>query len=129
MSVCDVAQSGKSLDGKLIRVTGVLRDAYSRVRNSYFDELVDDKCKDIEIHVGSADAAFLANVPRSYKPDVKSIQRAEAVAERAAAHGRKLSATVEGVLFVQEKDVSSAPRHKGYPFVLIIQAIRNVKEY
>jgi hypothetical protein len=129
LTVCDVVRSGERLNGNIIRVAGILRDAYSQSEDPYFDVLVDDNCKGVEIHVVSADSAFLANAPPDYRPDMRSVRRAERVVKKAATDGRELSATVEGVLYVQEKDDSPRPRHKWYPFIIVIQAVRDVKEH
>ena len=125
LTVCDVAHSGDQLDGKVVQVKGMLR---SRTANPYFDELVDENCKDVQVHVVSADASFLANAPAAFKPDLRSIRRAAQVADKAAADGRELYGTVVGLMYVQKKDGSTPTRHKWYPFIIVVQAIRDVKE-
>ena len=130
LSVCDVERLGEKLIGKIVTVRGVLRDASPGSTDAFFDELVDQHCKEVEIHVASADSSFLANVPAGYKPDFASVRKAARIAEKAAVKGRSLSATVEGVLYRQEKafDSSRTPRHKWYPFEIVVAAIRNFKE-
>ena len=104
-----------------------------------FDQLVDTKCPGVEIHVVSTAASLPHPPPVGYKLDVKSARIAQRVAEKALANGRDLSATILGVLYVQKKedyiparplndDVTLPPHHKWYPFVLLLEAIPDIKE-
>lgn len=133
-SVCDLVRTAVQLDGEIVKVYGVLQDSDPKRENPYFDELVSENCKgkgmgesQAKIQVVSPDSHFLANPPAGYKPDLNSIRRAELMAEKAAAHHRSLSATVEGVLYVP-KAASGVPRHRSYTAIIVVQAIRDTKE-
>ena len=137
LSVCEAARIGERLDGKTVRIKGVWREAFSG--EGLFDELVDDECPEIAIRVVATDVSVGRPAPPGYKLDHRSIRRAQRVAEKALADGRNLSATIEGVLYVQKKedyvptrplnnDVIIAPHHKWYPLVLLIQAVPDVRE-
>ena len=132
-NLCELIRSGDKFDGKLIRVSGLLQDSDPNTINPYFDELVSHDCNDVngkpvKILIVSPDQHFLANAPAGYKPDLRSIHRAEIVAEQAAARHHSLRATVEGVYYVSKTASSTSARHRQYPAVLVLQSIRDVKE-
>jgi hypothetical protein len=126
LSVCTAASSAQHLDGKIVRVRGVLKQASPSA--AFFDELFDDSCSEIKIHVISADSSFLAHAPKGYKPDPQSVERVQHLAAEAAVKGRDLTATVQGVFSVQKKEDYVQQRHKWYPLVLVIQGLSDVKE-
>ncbi len=137
LSVCELARVGEQFDGKTIRIKGVWRKAFAE--SKIFEELVDDRCSNVEIHVVATDASLPHPPPPGYKLDLRSTRKADRIAQRALATGRDLSATIVGVLYAQKKDdyvpakplstkLTIPPHHKWYPFVLLIQAVPEVKE-
>jgi hypothetical protein len=105
-----------------------------------FDELVDKACPEIEIHTVFTPTSLPHPPPPSkYKLDVRSAQNAQRVTEKALADGRVVSATIAGVLYLEKKEdyVPShslengaivPPPHKWYPLVLLIEAVRDIRE-
>lgn len=138
LSVCDVARMGERLDGKVIRITGVWRVNYPG--EDQFEKIVDDHCPEIEIRVVATEASLPhPPPPKGYKLDRSSALRAERVARKALDNGHDLFATIVGFLYMQREEdyvparplrngVIVPPRHKWYPFVLLIQTIPKVKE-
>lgn len=137
LSVCEVASAGGKLDGKMVRVSGVWRKAFPAA--TIFEELVDDRCPETEIHVVATDASLPYAPPSGYKPDLASIRKADRIARKALADKKDLRVTMVGVLYVQKKDdyvpgkplskdLTVPPHHKWYPLVLLIRAIPDVKE-
>lgn len=137
LSVCEVARAGEQLDGKTVRIRGVLREAFPGAK--LFDELADEGCPEITIHVVTTDVSLPHPPPPGYKLDMRSAEHAQRVAEKALASGHHLSATILGVLYAQKpedyvaakplnKKVTIPPHHKWYPFVLLIEAVPEIKE-
>ena len=138
LSVCDAVRRGDELDGKTVRIKGVWREASSGA--GLFDELVDESCPGIEIHVVVSAEGFSSHPPpRGYKLDVKTARNAQHVAEKALADGRDLSATILGVVYEQKREhyiparqlengVILPPHHKWYPLVLLVKAVPEIKE-
>jgi hypothetical protein len=131
-SVCDLLRSGQWVNGKTVSVRGILTTANPKALQAHFDELIGEGCDpaggSIRIQVVSPDAHFLAEPPPGYKPDPDSVRRAERVAQAAADHHRALIATVEGILYVVEGAKPGIARHRRYPAVIVVGAIRDVKE-
>ncbi len=119
VNICDLISLAGELDGKLVRVRGIVRNSGSS-SDPYFDELIPETCSTAEgrrtvIHIVSPDTHFLAHRPRGYRPDMNSVHRAESVFEKAAREGHSVSATVEGVFQSSTPKTSSAsPRHREY---------------
>jgi hypothetical protein len=137
LSVCEAARVSDQLDGKMVRISGVLRKAHPAL--DLFDELVGTKCPGVEIHVVATVGSLPVPPPAGYKLDEKSTRMAQRVAEKALADGRDLSATIVGVLYVQKKqdyvparplnkDVMVPPHHKWYPLVLLIESVPHIQE-
>ena len=137
LTVCQAARFGTQLDGKTVLVKGVWLEAFPGA--GLFEELVDDKCPEIRVHVVSTPASLPYPPPIGYKQDAKSTEHAQRVAEKALNDGRDLVATIVGIWYVQKKedyvparplnkDVTIPPHHKCYPFVLLIQAVPEIKE-
>jgi hypothetical protein len=128
VSLCDLPQLGNQLEGRIIRISGVLRNTDAR-DNPSFDELTEE-CRGrlVRIQIVSPDSHFLDNPPAGYKPDTGSVRRAEPVFQKAAAEGRSVYATVEGVFYPASTQPPGPVRHRQYPAYIVIQAFRNVKE-
>lgn len=132
VNVCDLSRLAEQIDGKIVRVHGVLRNS-DTMENPYFDELVGENCNGVDggqvtIQVVSPDSHFLASPPPGYKPDFESVRRAEPVFKKAAADRRSVSATVEGVFYTSKQQTSSPARHRQYQASIVIQGLRDVKE-
>jgi hypothetical protein len=84
---------------------------------------------EIVIHVESPDVHFFANPPRGYKPNVKSVHRAESLFNKAAAQSGQVSVTLEGVFVTERPDTRMPPRHKGYFASIVIAAIYDAKQF
>ena len=130
--ICNLGRVAQQLDGKLVRIIGILQNSDTS-ETPFFDELVGHGCKasegeQVKIQIVSPDSHFLSNPPPGYKPDMDSVSRAEAVFERAAAHRRSVSATVEGVFYVSKQQGFGPIRHRSYSAFIVIQALRDVKE-
>lgn len=137
MSVCEVARIGGKLDGKAVRIMGVWR---SRSGVGLFDELVDNTCPGIEIHVVFTPVSLPhPPPPTGYKLDVRSAGKARRLTEKALADGREVSATIAGLLYVEKKEdyvparssengVIAPPLHKWYPLVLLLEAVPEIRE-
>jgi len=125
-------RSGQRVNGKIVSVRGILAASNPKAAQAYFDELVGEGCDPsgsaVRIQVVSPDPHFLAAPPPGYKPDPDSVRRAERVAQDAADHHRALIATVEGVLYVAEGGVQGFARHRRYPAIIVVAAIRDVNE-
>jgi len=137
MSVCETARVAGQVDGKTVRIKGVWRQAFSG--DGIFDELVDDKCPEVVIHVVATESSLPTPPPAGYTVDVASARHAKRVAEKALADGRNLSATIVGVLYVQKKEdyvparplnreVTIPAPHKWYPLTLLIESVPDLKE-
>jgi hypothetical protein len=136
-STCELARAGVQLNKKRVKIEGIWREPFPHAE--IFEELVDPMCPDIQIRVVFAPAAVGQAPPADYVLDSKSAQRAQLVAEKALLNNRDLEVTISGILFVQSKDeyvgvrplnkdVSIAPPHKWYPFVLLVESIPTVRE-
>jgi hypothetical protein len=129
---CELVRGISQFDGKVIRVRGVLQNS-DGPDDAFFDEFLPDTCSEapgrrIVIHVQSPDVHFLANPPRGYRPNMKSVQRVESLLKKAAADGRRVSVTIEGLLVVATSVTPTPARHKPYPASIIIAAIYEAKE-
>lgn len=132
VNICDVVRLASQLNGKIISVRGLLRNSETP-EDPYFDELVPERCSDVEdrqivIHIVSPDAHLLANPPPGYKPDKKSVRRTEPIFKKAAADRKAVLVTVEGLFQVWHRDTRMPPRHKQYSEVIVVQAYRRAKE-
>jgi len=132
VNICDVMRLAGQLDGKVIRVRGLLRNSETPEEPS-FDEFVPEGCSDAQgsqtvIHIVSPDVHFLSKPPRGYKPDMNSVRTAERIFRKAAADRKPVSATVEGVFQVLIRDGSAHPLHKQYAASIVVQALRGAKE-
>ena len=136
LSVCEAARVGEGLDGKTVRIMG---DWRSHSGSGLFDELLDNSCPGVEIHVVFTPSSLPHPPPAEYKLDVKSARNARRVAEKAVADGRDVSAMIVGLLYVQKerdyvqarpsgKGVTIPPHHKWYPLVLLVEAVPEIKE-
>lgn len=137
LSVCDAVRLGDKLEGKTVRIKGVWR---SLTGTGLFDELIDNSCPGIEIHVVFTVASLPhPPPPTGYKLNVKSARNAERVAEKALADGRDVSATILGVVYAQRREdyvparqlengVIIPPHHKWCPLVLLVRAVPEIKE-
>lgn len=137
LSVCQAVQARDQLDGKIVRIRGVWREAFPD--SGLFDELIDGRCPGAEILVVTTVASLPHPPPAGYRIDMKSAIRAQRVAEKALVDGRDLSATIIGVLYLQKKEdyvparplsvgVAVPPHHKWYPLVLLVESVPDVKE-
>ena len=138
ITVCEADRISQKLDGRTARIRGVWRRSFPKAE--ILDELVDERCPTVEIHVVTSEASLPhPRAPQGYKLDKRSAGRAQRVAEKAIADGRELSVTIVGVLYVQKKedyvparplnkDVMIPPHHKWSRLVLLIQAIPEVNE-
>lgn len=131
VNICDLKRIARQMDGKIVRISGILLNSDTQ-ETPFFDELVGQGCKatteQVKIQVVSPDSHFLSNPPPGYKPDMDSVTRAEPIFERAAADHRSVYATVEGALYVTQGPTSGRVRHRRYQAVIVIQAIRSVRE-
>jgi hypothetical protein len=132
VDLCNLPLLANQLEGKVIRVRGVLRNSGTPEEPS-FDELVPESCLDSEgrravIHVVSPDSHFLDNPPQGYKPDLSSVRRVEPIFRKAAANNKSVSVIVEGVLQTAQWETTAHPRHKQYSASIVIQAFRSAKE-
>ena len=133
VNICDLTRLADQLDGKLVRVRGILRNSETAAE-PFFDELVPENCSDPEglrivIQIVSPDVHFLANPPQGYKADMSSIRRAEPIFKNAAARSRPVAVTVEGVFYSARPQRSAPVRHKQYRGSIVLQALRAVKEH
>jgi hypothetical protein len=136
-SVCDLLIEANNLDGRIVRVHGILRDSDPKTESPYFDELAADNCTDEKhpkgpIRLISPDQHFLANPPSDYKPDLASVRKVEQIIAKLEATGEKVSGldvTVEGVFYIQRQkpEALSKTGDAVYAGFIVIQAIRDVK--
>jgi hypothetical protein len=137
MTVCEVLRNARKLEGQLVRVRGVLQDAYPGASEPYFNELSGDGCTGLKtdravIRIDTPDVHFLKRPPPGYKYDAASAHRTERIIAEHIAKGRRLtglSATVEGVFYSggSRPDPSQRRRHRWYPGYIVIQAYLDVK--
>ena len=133
VNICDVTRLAGQLDGKVVRVRGLLRNSDTSEDPS-FDELVPEGCSNQEgsqtvIHIVSPDTHFLSHPPQGYKPDMNSVRRAEPIFKKAAADGKPVLGTVEGVFHAMRREIAVPPRHKQYSASIVIQALRGASEH
>ncbi len=132
VNICDVMRLADELDGRLIRIRGLLRNS-GTIDDPYFDELVPEHCGDeggrqTVIHIVSPDEHLLSNPPRGYKPDMISIRRVEPLFRKAAKDQKPVSITVDGILQIFRGEELRSPRHRQYSASIVIQALRDAKE-
>jgi hypothetical protein len=138
LTVCELIQSGRKLDGQIVAVKGHLQDATGAGDSQLFDELVGTDCKLSDasvprIRIVSPDSHFLAQPPPGYKPDLGSVEGVERRISKARATGKKikyLSAVVEGAVIWADGNTrgdGSTPRHQRYQGYLVLQRIRNIQ--
>lgn len=132
VNICELIRLASQLDGKVVRLSGVLRNSETPEDPS-FDELVPETCSDAKdrqtvVHIVSPDVHFLANPPQGYKPDMDSMRRAQSILKKAAVDGKSVSVKVEGVFQIVRQETSMPPRHKRYSASIVIQALREAKE-
>ena len=131
VSICDLRRVAEKVEGKVIRVRGLLRNSETR-KNPFYDELVPQTCKEpddrrLVFHVVSPDVHDLANPPSGYEPDMESVRQAERIFRIAARNDRTVSAVIEGVYRSTSEEKAQSSRHKQYSGVIIVQAIRDAK--
>lgn len=132
VNICDVMRLANQLDGKIIRVRGLLRNT-DTPEDPSFDELVPERCSDVEgsqtvIHIVSPDGHFLANPPPGYKPDMNSARRVKPIFRKAALDEKPVLVTVEGFFRVLHPGTRMPLPHKQYSALIVIQAYRGAKE-
>lgn len=136
ISVCQVGSAGEKLNGTTVQVTGIWR---SLSGSGLFDELVDDSCPGSEIHVVFSVGSLPSPPPPTYRINTKSVGHAERLTQKALADRRRVFATIVGIIYVQRETdyvpshplgngTTVPPRHKWYPFTLLIQSVPTVRE-
>jgi hypothetical protein len=140
ISVCEAARYGDQLDGRIVRVRGVWRQAFPQLAIfDIFDEIVDAECPEIEVQVVSNGTSLPRPPPGDYKVDLRSVRKARRVAEKASANGRNVFATIVGVMYVVKKEdyvtarplgtgIIIPPHHKWYPLVLLVESVPRIQE-
>jgi hypothetical protein len=129
---CDVIQHLEKFDGRLVSVYGELKSTLGGP-DHYFDELIalcPPSDRVVSMKLIPPDAHFLADPPKGYRPDVASIERAEAVLEMAPASSRVFG-TVTGFLLRGRADDSIGgtgpkPHHESAVVYLVISGISRV---
>lgn len=136
ISVCDLVRNIQKLDGQVVKVQGILRSPNDPAIDSYFDEIVGDRCTgmgEVVVHIVSPDSHFLAAPPKGYRPDFESVHRAENIisAAQRKTSSTRFVATVEGVAvklaLLKSSDFARPLPHGNYAASVILAAIRNVK--
>jgi len=140
MSVCDFAENVGKLDGRIVKVRGVVQTFSPDPDDFYLDEMIADSCtgskqKSVRVEIWWPDSHFLEHPPRGYKVDRASFRRFARIVKKAQAQGKsveRLLATVEGVAYAsgpesQSADPARRQYHGIYQGYIVIQAVRDVK--
>jgi len=135
VTLCQLLAEPQRFDGRIVRVRGILESEGNAPRTAYFDQLSSTGCPgsaaaETKVQVVSPDSHFLENPPDGYRPDQRSIRRAEKVMEKALASrdpARAFEATVEGVFYRAEMISNHPARHRQYPGYVVLQAIRSLR--
>lgn len=138
IGVCDLLREPGKYEGQMIRVRGQLRSSGSAEHPS-FDELDGAGCASNEqeekwvVSIVSPDAHFLAQSPKGYRPDRRSVERVSRLVTKQVAAGRVISSvecTIEGLFYGDHtrddgEHAVRPRRHPRYDGHVVIQAIRN----